>query len=78
MPQRLSIVDCVTVAAPLLGYGQKTLMLKIPDYFLDGSFRDAHFNRNIPQASPPVFCQANQYVTVVAEKSPITHHMPSK
>jgi hypothetical protein len=77
VPQGFSPVDPVAVATPLFRNSQKPCVLEITNNFLHSPFRDAYFDGYIAQADFPVSRQAHKDMTVVAEKSPIAHHMPS-
>jgi hypothetical protein len=77
MSQGFSPVDPVAVTTALLGYHQETGVLHVPDNLLYRAFRDADIGRDVPEARLAVPRQANQHVSVIAEKCPITHLEPS-
>jgi hypothetical protein len=72
--QRLALVDPVTVATSLLRHGEKTGILHVANDLLNRPFRDAYLEGDVTEPYSTVSRQADQHVTVVAEKSPITHH----
>jgi hypothetical protein len=54
------------------------LILEVANDFLHGALGNAHLERHITQTSVAVTRKTNQYVTMVAEKRPIAHHLSPK
>jgi hypothetical protein len=77
VPQRLSLVDSITVAPALLGDDEHVGILQVTNDFLHSALGYSDFQCHITQAGFPVAREADEDVAVVAEKSPIAHHMPS-
>jgi hypothetical protein len=75
--QGFSAIDAIPVAPALLPDRDVTGLLQVFHDFLHGAFCDAYILRNVAQPGFSIPCQANQYVAVVAEESPIAHHMTS-
>ena len=73
MAQRLAAVDAVAVTAALLRDGDEAGVLHVAHDFLNRSLGDPHVSRNVPQSGLPIACQADQYVSVIAEKCPFAH-----
>jgi hypothetical protein len=74
VPQGLPLIDLVTVASPLLRNRKVSRILQIANDLLYRSFSDPHLESDIAQPDLPVSSQAHKDMTVVTEKSPITHH----
>ena len=74
MAQGLAPIDPIAIAAALLADRDDPGFLHVADDFLNGSLRYPDIGGHIAEAGLPVTGQANQYMTVVAEEGPITHH----
>ena len=75
MAQGLALIEPVAVAPALLADGNKTGILQVLHDFLDCALSDAHLECHVSQSGFVIAGQTNQYMTVVAEKSPIAHHL---
>ena len=76
MPEGFATIDTVAVATALLGDGQITSVLQVTNNFLHGTLGDPDVRSHVAQARLPVTGQADQDMPVVAEESPIAHHVP--